>query len=50
MEATMARAEKTTITKSYEGDVGGQVDDLRSVLSQLAALAVLVGIGWFVFG
>jgi hypothetical protein len=50
MEATMARAEKTTITKSYEGDVGSQVDDLRSVLSQLVALAVLVGIGWFVFG
>lgn len=46
----MARAKSTTITKSYEGDVGSQVDDLRSVLSQLAALAVLVGIGWLVFG
>ena len=45
----MAKAEKTTITKIYEGDVsaGG---DAWVLLGEMVFLAVLVGIGWFVFG
>ncbi len=43
----MARAKSTTVTKSYEGDVSVGGDDLWSTLSQLAFVAVLVGIGWF---
>lgn len=46
----MARAKSTTVTKAYDGDVSGGGDDLWSTLSQLAFLAVLVGIGWLVFG
>ncbi len=45
----MARAKSTTITKSYDGDVsaGG---DAWVLLGELALLAFLAGIGWFVFG
>lgn len=45
----MARAKSTTITKSYEGDVGAG-GDAWAVLGELAFLAALVGIGWFLFG
>ncbi len=49
MEAAMAKAKSTTVTKSYEGDVsaGGEV---WALLGELAVFAALVGIGWFVFG
>ena len=50
MGVAMAKAKSTTITKSYEGDEGAAGDDLWSTLSQLAFLAVMVVLGWFVFG
>lgn len=45
----MARARQTTITKTYEGDVGESNDTFMGVLSQLGMVGLLIFIAFIAY-